>query len=94
MTPLFRLITILGSRRAVETAAREHSSRRELFARRCDACHRAGEAARALTAYPRAVYGRVEPLEEFLERHRAEEPLAWDSQATADLIAYLTEESR
>jgi len=67
---------------------------RALFARRCDACHRAGEAARALTAYPRAVYGRVEPLEEFLERHRAEEPLAWDSQATADLIAYLTEESR
>ncbi len=67
---------------------------RALFARRCDACHRAGEAARALTAYPRAVYGRVEPLEEFLGRHRAEEPLAWDSQATADLIAYLTEESR
>ncbi len=67
---------------------------RALFARRCDACHRAGEAARALTAFPRAVDGRVESLEEFVERHRGEGPPAWDSQATADLIAYLTEESR
>ncbi len=67
---------------------------RSLFARRCDACHRVGEAARALTAYSRVTNGRVESLEEFLERHRGEESLAWDSQATADLIAYLTEESR
>ncbi len=67
---------------------------RALFARRCDACHRAGEAARALTAFPRVVDGRVESLEEFVERHRGEGPPAWDSQATADLIAYLTEESR
>jgi len=67
---------------------------RSLFARRCDACHRAGEAARALAAYPRVTDGRVESLEEFLERHRGEESLAWDSQVTADLIAYLTEESR
>lgn len=63
-----------------------------LWARRCDACHRAGDVARSLTVYPRVVGGRVESLEEFLERHRGKPPLAWNSQATADLIAYLTEE--
>jgi cytochrome c553 len=67
---------------------------RALYAQRCDACHRAGDVARTLTAFPRVVSGRVESLEEFLERHRGEKPFAWDSQATADLIAYLTEESR
>ncbi len=65
---------------------------RALFARRCETCHRAGEVARTLTAYPRAVDGRPESLEEFLERHRDAQPLAWNGQATADLIAYLTEE--
>jgi hypothetical protein len=46
----------------------------------------------ALTAYPRVIGGRVESLEEYLELHRGESPLSWNSQATADLIAYLTEE--
>lgn len=67
---------------------------RALWARRCDACHRAGDVARILTAYPRVVSGRVESLEEFVELHRAEPRLTWNSQATTDLIAYLTEERR
>jgi mono/diheme cytochrome c family protein len=65
---------------------------RALFARRCEACHGAGKVALTLTAYPRAVDGRPESLEEFLERHRDAQPLVWNGQATADLIAYLTEE--
>jgi len=40
------------------------------------------------------VSGRVESLEEFIERHSAEPRLAWNSQATTDLIAYLTKECR
>ena len=65
---------------------------RTVYAQRCEGCHRAGNIAQALAAYPRVVDGRVESLEEFLEHHRGRQPLAWDSQATADLIAYLTEE--
>jgi hypothetical protein len=67
---------------------------RALWARRCDACHRAGDVARTLIAYPRVVSGHVESLEEFVEHHRAEALLTWNSQATTDLIAYLTEERR
>ena len=63
-----------------------------LYARRCDACHWAGDVARTLTAYPRVVGGRIESLEEYLELHRGEPLLPWNSQATADLIAYLSEE--
>jgi len=65
---------------------------RRLYARRCDGCHRAGDVARTITAYPRVVSGRVESLEEYLELHRGEPLLSWNSQSTADLIAYLTEE--
>jgi len=65
---------------------------RTLYARRCDGCHRAGDVAPTLTAYPRVIGGRVESLEEYLELHRGESLLPWNSQATADLIAYLTEE--
>jgi hypothetical protein len=67
---------------------------RALWARRCDACHRAGDVARTLIAYPRVVSGHVESLEEFVEHHRAEALLTWNSRATTDLIAYLTEERR
>jgi len=65
---------------------------RALYTRRCDPCHRVGDVARTLTAYPRVVGGRVESLEEYVELHRREALLSWNSQATADLIAYLTEE--
>jgi cytochrome c553 len=65
-----------------------------LWARRCGACHRPGDMGRTLSAYPRVVSGRVESLEEFIERHSAEPRLAWNSQATTDLIAYLTKECR
>jgi cytochrome c553 len=65
---------------------------RALYGRRCNGCHRAADVARTLTAYPRVVGGRVESLEEFVELHRGEPRLCWNSQATADLIAYLTKE--
>jgi cytochrome c553 len=65
---------------------------RAFFARRCEACHRAREVAAVLAAYPRAVGSRVESLEEFLEHHRTEVPLAWNGPTTADLIAYLNKE--
>ncbi len=65
---------------------------RALYARRCNVCHRAADVARTLIAYPRVVGGRVESFEEFVELHRGEPRLAWNSQATADLIAYLTTE--
>ena len=39
---------------------------RALFARRCDACHRAGDVAGILTAYPRVAGGRVESLEVYV----------------------------
>jgi hypothetical protein len=67
---------------------------RALWAQRCDACHRADNVPRTLIAYPRVVRGRLESLEEFVERHGAEARLTWNSQATTDLIAYLTEERR
>jgi mono/diheme cytochrome c family protein len=65
---------------------------RALYARRCVGCHRAGDVARTLAAYPRVVGDRPESLEEFVEVHPGAPRLAWNSQATADLIAYLTEE--
>ena len=67
---------------------------RALWARRCDACHRARDIVRTLPAYPRVVGGRVESLEEFVEGHRTEARLAWNSPATTDLITYLTKEQR
>lgn len=61
-----------------------------IFARRCDTCHKTADAASPIVAFPRPVGGRVEPIEVFLERHRPSgQPLAWDEQAMADLIAYL-----
>jgi cytochrome c553 len=65
---------------------------RTLFASRCPACHRAGDVARTLAAYPRLVGGRVQSLEEYVELHGGAPSLGWNSQATADLIAYLTRE--
>jgi mono/diheme cytochrome c family protein len=65
---------------------------RALYARRCHACHRVGDVARTLAAYPRVVGGRIESLEEYVELHGGEPLLAWNSQATTDLIAYLTVE--
>ncbi len=67
---------------------------RALWKRRCEACHRARDMAPTVTAYPRVVSDHVESLEEFVEQHCAGPQLAWNSQATADLIAYLTEERR
>jgi cytochrome c len=68
-----------------------------LYTRRCAGCHRARgvtatDAMRTLSAYPRVVGDRVESLEEYVEVHGGEPRLAWSSQATADLIAYLMEE--
>jgi hypothetical protein len=51
-----------------------------------------GDVARTLAAYPRVVGGHVQSLEEYLELHGREPLLAWNSQATTDLIAYLTRE--
>ena len=65
---------------------------RTLYARRCHACHRAGDVVGTLAGFPRVVGGRIESLEEYVELHSGEPLLAWNGQATADLIAYLTEE--
>ncbi len=61
-----------------------------LYARRCDHCHKAVAVAPSVTAFPGPLNGRAESIESFLERHRPSgQPLAWDGQAMADLIAYL-----
>jgi hypothetical protein len=61
-----------------------------LVGRRCRSCHGLEAITRAALAVPRTVDGQVESLERFLGRHRPERPpLAWDSQPTADIIAFL-----
>jgi cytochrome c553 len=61
-----------------------------LYDRRCRTCHDPGAVAPAALFFPRAVYGRVEALEGFLQRHRPDlPPLAWDGQPTADVIGFL-----
>ena len=62
----------------------------QAYARSCSQCHNPFDLAPSATAFPRAEGGRPESLELFLEGHRPlQPPLAWDGQATADLIAYL-----
>lgn len=64
---------------------------RRLFGRRCAACHRVGVVAAALRSFPRLRDGRADSAESFLASHRARaKPLAWNGQAVADLVAYLT----
>lgn len=64
---------------------------RRLFGRRCAACHRVGVVAAALRSFPRLRDGHADSAESFLASHRARaKPLAWNGQAVADLVAYLT----
>lgn len=67
-----------------------------LYASRCASCHDPDAVSRAAANFPRVREGRGESLEDVLERHAFPgEPLAWDSQAMADVVAYLaTERSR
>jgi cellulose synthase/poly-beta-1,6-N-acetylglucosamine synthase-like glycosyltransferase/cytochrome c553 len=61
-----------------------------VFADRCRNCHRAAAVAPAVRAFPRADGGRAESLESFLSMHRSRgRQLRWNSQAMADLAAYL-----
>jgi mono/diheme cytochrome c family protein len=60
------------------------------YARSCGQCHNPAAVAASVRAFPHVVKGRAESLEGFIERHQPlQPPLAWDGQATADLIAYL-----
>jgi len=61
-----------------------------LYARICGQCHKPSVFAASVRAFPHVVEGRAESLELFLEGHRPlQPPLAWDGQATADIMAYL-----
>ena len=61
-----------------------------LYARRCGSCHEAAAVAPATLLFPRVVGGQAQSLERFLARHRPGlRPLGWDSQPTADVIAFL-----
>lgn len=63
---------------------------KHLYAGRCGHCHKSFDPAPSATAFPRAEGGRPMSLELFLEGHRPlQPPLAWDGQATADIMAYL-----
>ena len=60
---------------------------RTLYARRCGACHDAAAVAPRAGGFLRTT---AEPAEIFLEGHRpAGPPIAWNSLAMADLLAYL-----
>jgi mono/diheme cytochrome c family protein len=60
---------------------------RELYERRCGACHDAAMIAPRAGGFLRTT---AEPAELFLERHRpAGPPISWSSPTTADLLAYL-----
>jgi mono/diheme cytochrome c family protein len=60
------------------------------YARSCSQCHNPFDLAPSATVFPRAEGGRAESLEGFIERHQPlQPPLAWDGQATADIMAYL-----
>ena len=61
-----------------------------LVARRCRHCHTPNAIVGAAFHFAPIANGRVESLERFLGRHRPQHPpLGWDSQPTADIIAYL-----
>ncbi|OLC14455.1 MAG: hypothetical protein AUH29_10285 [Candidatus Rokubacteria bacterium 13_1_40CM_69_27] len=61
-----------------------------LYADRCAWCHTRAVIAPAIAAFPRTRDGGAESLEGFLEEHApAGRPLRWDSQAIADVVAYL-----
>jgi mono/diheme cytochrome c family protein len=61
-----------------------------LYARSCGHCHKSFDLAPSATAFPRAEGGHPKSLELFLEGHQPLQPsLAWDGQATADIMAYL-----
>ena len=63
---------------------------KHLYASRCGHCHNPAAAAASVRAFPRVMKERAESLEGFIERHRPlQPPLAWDGQATADIMAYL-----
>jgi mono/diheme cytochrome c family protein len=63
---------------------------KHLYASRCGHCHKSFDLAPSATAFPRAEGQRPKSLEVFLEGHQPLQPsLAWDGQATADIIAYL-----
>jgi mono/diheme cytochrome c family protein len=65
------------------------------FAVRCRSCHDPAAAAGRSPRFPRAVEGRVESLESFIEGHQgAAAPLVWDAPVMADLVAYLTAQRR
>ena len=67
---------------------------KHLYASRCGHCHKSFDLAPSATAFPRAEGGRPASLELFLEGHRPlQPPLAWDGQATADIMAYLTSQA-
>jgi mono/diheme cytochrome c family protein len=60
------------------------------YARSCGQCHNPAAVAASVRTFPRVVKGRAESLEGFIERHQPlQPPLAWDGQATADIMAYL-----
>ena len=66
-----------------------------LFAARCRSCHDARGAAAAVPGFPRVAGARRESLESFLEGHRTIGlPIAWDTPAMADLVAYLMAQLR
>ncbi len=61
-----------------------------LYGRRCRVCHHESEVAGFVRGFPRVRSGAAESLESFLEAHHPRaEPLGWDGQPMADLIAYL-----
>jgi len=61
-----------------------------LFTRRCRSCHAPSAVARTAFLFPRVRTGQVESLETFLESHPSERsPFGWDSQPTADILAFL-----
>jgi cytochrome c len=73
--------------------ARSTARGRALYATRCAGCHDSAHLAAALGHFPRVAErdgGALEALESFLEGHEpAGQPLPWDGQDMADLVAYL-----
>jgi mono/diheme cytochrome c family protein len=62
----------------------------QVYTRSCGHCHKSFDLAPSATTFPRTEGGRPASLELFLEGHRPLQPsLAWDGQATADIMAYL-----
>jgi hypothetical protein len=68
---------------------------RTLYAARCAGCHDVSRLAPAIGRFPRFDEGQGLSLESFVERHHPRgEPLLWDGQAMADLVAYLMSQRR